>query len=289
MTNNYLNYLDSFPSELEQTIEKNPIAYIPFGALEWHGEHNVLGVDSLKAEHILKRTAEETGGVLFPCVNWGAFGVMNFPYTFDFSKRCLKKLTKKLVKQLYEMGFRVIVLLTGHYPRGQIRQVRKACEKISKKYDNCFALGIPEQALATDMGYYGDHAAEWETSMMLAINQEYVDLTKLPEGLNFPERCIRHGVMGKDPNIHSSQEKGKQALGHIIKKLATAVNEVITTQSINPFDKIYREFDTAKKNLNLSNKLEVYGIKNKSEGLAYLKWEIFKRGEHNPDYSYTGK
>ena len=90
--------MESFPSEVEVMLKEHPIAYVPFGALEWHGDHMVLGVDSIKAEEICRRSAEITGGILFPCVNYGAFDTMNFPFTFHFSKRALKKNTKKFIE-----------------------------------------------------------------------------------------------------------------------------------------------------------------------------------------------
>ena len=167
---NYLNYMESTYGQLQEIVKTNPIAYIPFGALEWHGPHNVFGVDSIKATEICKRSIENTGGVLFPCVNWGAFKAMNFPFTFTFSTKALVKMTRKMVTQLYGMGFRIIILITGHYPLKQQKQVRAAARKVSKKHNDCFALGIPEQALVTDLNYFGDHAAMWETSLMMAIN-----------------------------------------------------------------------------------------------------------------------
>jgi len=98
----YLNYMDSTPLEMEEMIKENPIAFVPFGSLEWHGPHNVLGTDSAIATGICKRTVEVTGGVLFPCVNWGAFYTMNFPYTMHFQKKPYIKMTKEIVRQLYE-------------------------------------------------------------------------------------------------------------------------------------------------------------------------------------------
>ena len=63
MENNYLKYMYIKPHELEQMLEKSPIAIVPFGALEWHAEHNILGVDSIKAIEICKRVIQKTLGV----------------------------------------------------------------------------------------------------------------------------------------------------------------------------------------------------------------------------------
>ncbi len=291
MPNEYLNYMESKPLELEDMIKKNPIAYIPFGALEWHGEQNVLGVDSIKATEICRRSAKITGGVLFPCVNYGAFQTMKFPYTLRFKKRPYCKMTKNLVKSLYDWGFRIIILLTGHYPEAQIQQVKKAARTISKKHADCFALGIAEQCLVPDLGYFGDHAAKWETSMMLAMNPDFVDLERLPSGLSYPERTIRHGVWGIDPKEHASKEIGEKVLNEIVKKLSQAVLKVKETHSIEPFQEIYANFTLAKKRIrkDLNKFFELNGVGNKKEGIAILKWILFKRKKQDVSYQYKKK
>ena len=287
--NRYINYLESKPSELENMIKLNPIAYIPFGALEWHGEHNILGVDSIKATEICKRSAELTGGVLYPCVNYGAFNTMNFPYTFSSKSKPYIRMTKRLVEQLYKAGFRIIILLTGHYPTKQIKQVRKASKKISKKKQDCFALGIPEQYLIPDLDYYGDHAAFWETSIMMAINQNYVDLSNIPKGLNFTERSRIHGILGIDPNT-STIETGQKALDLIVKRLNTAIFEVQRTQSIKSFNEIYENYIKIRgSKFDFTKTFRIYGINNKKEGLNYLSWILFKKGKHQPEFRDKNK
>lgn len=291
MPQKYLNYLETSPKELEETIHENPIAYIPFGALEWHGEQNVLGVDSIKASEICRRSAEITGGVLFPCVNYGAFQTMKFPYTLHSSKRPFLKLTRRIVKQVYNMGFKIIILFTGHYPNAQIKQVMKAAKKISGKHEDCFALGIPEQKLVPDFGYFGDHGAKWETSIMMAIDPTFVDLNRLPDGLNYPKRTIRHGVWGIDPKTHASKELGEQILNEIVKRLSDAIMNVKKTRSIEPFEKIYINYNNEKKKLrkDLNKLFEINGIGGKREGIEILKWILFKRKKQDIHYQSNRK
>ncbi|MHA1147271.1 MAG: creatininase family protein [Promethearchaeota archaeon] len=290
MSAKFLKYMKSSPDEISEMLNINPIAYIPFGSLEWHGPQNVLGVDSIKVIEICKRSAEITGGILFPCINWGAFKTLKFPFTFHFSQRSFIKMTKKIVTQLYNMGFRIIILLTGHYPLAQQKQVRKAAKLISKNHSDCFALGIPEQALVTDLDYLGDHAAMWETSLMWAINSDYVHLDKLPEGLNFPERGIIHGIFGKDPKKYASKERGMKILNEIVKRLSAAILEVKKNQSMEPFERIYKNFHNAMKSLrDIKLLFEVEGMTSVREGLEYLKWSWFKGKRYNPEYNYKYK
>ncbi|TFF94855.1 MAG: hypothetical protein EU544_03960 [Promethearchaeota archaeon] len=285
MVKHVLKYMEAFPSELEEMVQTNPIAYVPFGALEWHSLHMVCGVDSLKATQICRRSAEMTGGVLFPCVNWGAFSTMRFPFTFHFSKRRLKRMTKQILDQLYHMGFRILILLTGHYPGAQIKQVRKAAQKISKKYNDCYALGIPEQALVADLEYLGDHAAKWETSLMLAINEGYVRLEDAPDGLSFSERAARYGIMGRDPKSEASSQKGEKILDAIVSRLAEAISRVRRTQSIEPFEEIYARYQKELKKLrspDLSYLFKIQGIEGFGELKSFLKWWILNGKRYKP-------
>ncbi len=290
--NGYLEYMSVKPAELAAYIEETPIAYVPFGALEWHGEHMVFGVDSIKATFLCGRAVEITGGVLFPCINWGAFDALNFPFTLSFRKSYLVKNTRAMLEQLYGMGFRIIVLLTGHYPTGQMKNVRVAAQRFTRRHRDGFALGVPEQALATGIGYDGDHAAEWETSIMMAINPEYVDLERVQEGLTFSERYVRHGIIGRDPRKYASAEKGQKAINVIVRRLATAVQEVQATQTAEPFKRIYREFQQAQKRrytlrhpLTFQNLFKSMGIESLRELWRYMKWKHLRGGKQNPNYT----
>ncbi|MCP4761080.1 MAG: creatininase family protein [archaeon] len=296
--NKYIVYMESTPAEMEEMIKKNPIAYIPFGALEWHSTHNVLGTDSIISSEICKRSIEITGGVLFPCVNWGAFNTMNFPYTYRFSKKSLIKMTRQIVKQSYNWGFKILVLLTGHYPSAQIKQVRKAAEKYSKKYENFHAIGIAEQCLVPDMNFLGDHAAMWETSMMMAINPDWVNLEVLPNNLNFAERTITLGIMGIDPKIHASKELGEKTLKKCVERLSNAVLEVKEKNSIKPFNEIYSRYDECMKEqlsvfrngkLQYNKIFENQGIESIKEGIEIFKWQKLNKKKYNPDYQYPKK
>src|SRR5512137_2379729 len=48
-----------------------PVVYIPVGTLEWHGEHNAVGADTLQAEGLAIMCAERGGGMVFPPLYYG--------------------------------------------------------------------------------------------------------------------------------------------------------------------------------------------------------------------------
>ena len=75
-------YIKCRPVQLEEATREFPCAYVPLGALEWHGPHLPLGFDGLKAEGLLRLAAELLGkGVIFPTMYYGAYTTMKFPYT----------------------------------------------------------------------------------------------------------------------------------------------------------------------------------------------------------------
>jgi hypothetical protein len=198
-----------------------------------------------------------------------------------------------MLEQLHEMGFKAVVIIAGHYPPSQIGFLKRISKKYSRKFRDFFVLGIPEFMLAQDKGYIGDHAASWETSMMMAIRPESVHLEKFPAGLDFIERAKRHGTFGKDPAVHASVELGEMILGKIALKLASAVNEVLAQGSFVPFGNIFKHSDEYMRKFyspsGLRRFLELNGITSIRQALEYLKWTYFKGQKKSDGYIYPGK
>jgi len=240
----FIRYEESRPAELREVLAEAPIAYVPFGALEWHGEHAPLGLDGTKAHYLCEAAAALSGGVVFPPVFWGAFDTMPFPFTFHFRPAGIKALVRQALPQLAGMGFQVIVLLTGHYPASQIKLLRRECRRFNRQ-GQALALGVPEQVFATRLDYYGDHAGMWETSIMLAIRPEAVDLAAMPAGLPTLERLQRFGVMGQDPVSRAGAERGRQAIELISRELAQVVEQARREKSDRAFEVVYENYDHA--------------------------------------------
>ncbi|MXY83198.1 MAG: creatininase family protein, partial [Gemmatimonadetes bacterium] len=45
-----VRYSDLLPWEFRQRLAARPVAYLPLGTLEWHGEHLPLGSDAIQSE-----------------------------------------------------------------------------------------------------------------------------------------------------------------------------------------------------------------------------------------------
>lgn len=235
----FIHYERARPAAVRDMIARTPIAWVPLGALEWHGEHAPLGLDSIKAAWICEQAAARAGGVVFPAMTWGAFHTLRFPFTFRFGKRALRRQVRRTLDQLADFGFGAIVLVTGHYPMAQLTMLRAECRRVSARR-GVAAMGICEAMLATDIGYLGDHAAKWETSILMAIAPELVDLGALPaDPLSLDERAARLGIFGIDPRTHASAGEGRRALDLIVQRLAESATRMLSEGNSDAAEEIY--------------------------------------------------
>ncbi|MEM2905845.1 MAG: creatininase family protein [Candidatus Bathyarchaeia archaeon] len=148
-----MKYAQALPFELEEELARKPVAYVPWGALEWHGEHLALGQDALKAEKICDLAAGKTGGVVLPLlfIGYRTMQLHGMPYTSEFSRELVKATFLELVRQLELVGFKLVVVLCGHYGRSHLAAIAEAAEEYSKT-GKAKVLALPEYTLAEGYG-----------------------------------------------------------------------------------------------------------------------------------------
>jgi creatinine amidohydrolase len=64
-------YAELTPQEFRERLAQVPIAYLPLGTLEWHGEHLPLGSDGLQSLGFFKHLARRVGGIVLPMLFLG--------------------------------------------------------------------------------------------------------------------------------------------------------------------------------------------------------------------------
>jgi creatinine amidohydrolase len=237
-----VQYEEMFPEELEIALKEFPVAYVPFGSLEWHGRHLPYGVDSLKAHGILIRTAQKYGGVVVPPTYWGHMGHWKTGNHPGISIDLADRLFIEIFKGLVDAGFRVVIGVTGHDVRPQVDSLQKAVEAISRfiiaPEGPTTGFAMMEGSLNpddTDVGM--DHAAKWETSIMMALRPELVDMKRIENieckvesgkitGEMNMEGC---GISGYDPRIYASKEVGEKAIEKIAAKIGEKAQELLSS------------------------------------------------------------
>lgn len=203
---------EMLPDELESSIAQLPMIILPFGTIEWHSYHLPVGLDGLKADAICERVAAQTGGLLAPTTWWAVGGVL-FPHTMRFSMDLIERLAVDLFQQMTLLGFRTIVALTGHYGLEQTLMLKRAAVTVMRSLPVTVYAG-GEFELVTDLGYTGDHAAQWETSLMWAVRPDLVRMNNMEPG-----RAL-DGIIGPDPRESATRASGEQMMDQIAARLS---------------------------------------------------------------------
>jgi creatinine amidohydrolase len=239
------------PAQVVARRESCPVAYVPIGTIEWHGEHNPLGADTLQAEALAIRCAREGGGLVMPALYYGESrceGLMeanaadrkdiaakmhltpdNFlpdrqRFTPQQQYENYQRLLIHILTEMETRGFKMTVLIAGHYPL--IDHARAAASIYHQiRYDNrrwrVLTWVVTGYELVRDVyDYAGDHAGGWETSKMLAIAPETVDLSLLP-----PKPATLIGAHGRLDPRDANAEIGKKALKIITERVVAEVKK----------------------------------------------------------------
>jgi len=244
-----VRYEEMLPHEIVEARTACPVAYLALGGLEWHGEQNCVGLDTVKAHALTMRCAEVNGGLAMPALFFGEpreSGLMEANYDpdgrivakmglsrenftpgymhtaiLDETERYVRLLAHILL-ELESLGFRVIVLIAGHYP---LLHLARAAAEINNMRWKSHAWACTGYELVSDeIPDAGDHAGAWETSLMMALRPELVDMSRLPAG-GGPEALI--GIMGKDPRQHASKEFGWRGVNAIVRRVGEKVKELL--------------------------------------------------------------
>jgi creatinine amidohydrolase len=177
---NWRRYEELRPDDLHDLVNAHPVAYWPLGLLEHHGWALPIGYDGLKADRICQRLARQTGGVILPTMWWGGGGGHgDFRWTHYQSQEATAAILDSTVRQLFLSGFRVVVLLAGHYPWQSLLNERVP-DLVADHADRLLLAGT--ELTIADLGLQGDHAALEETSYGLALFPEHIDMTALTAG-----------------------------------------------------------------------------------------------------------
>jgi len=187
------------PGQLEKALRAFPVVYVPFGLIEWHGRHLPLGNDALKAHAILVKTAERFGGVVYPPVY----------FHNGFPQEALVPVLTSLFERLKKTGARVILGVSGHNVQGQIDMIEKALAPVVA--DKTVAgMGLWEVTLSRGPESGTDHAAKWETSNMMFLYPDLVDMFALGDGPLAPNMKPPDGIGGQDPRQYASAAVGRR-------------------------------------------------------------------------------
>jgi creatinine amidohydrolase len=208
---NRVRYSELRPSEFRDRLRERPVAYLPLGTLEWHGEHLPLGSDAIISEGLMVECARRLGGIVFPPLFLGPDrtverGDGRFLYGMDSSRSTtpprqldgscywievdlFHRIVEAALTQIERANFKA-VFADGHGPsRWAWRD--NLVEWEARYHLALFGAPPGESGWPSQM----DHAARMETSQVMALRPDLVDLSLLP-----PDRAVwPQAVDGEDP------------------------------------------------------------------------------------------
>ncbi len=225
-----------YGNRLFELMEERPLAWLPVGILERHGEHLPWGLDGDKAHLVCVRLADKLGGVVLPTSHLAGIhgdrspqrSVEDFREShkrvgdFIFTEDYLRTFLYQSFDGLANLGFRVIVAYSGHYPKIQTRVLRETAEAYTAASGGQTVVIPFWEVLACGEG---DHAGKWESSIWAALVPGGTRLDSIVDYSTGRGNWYR----GKEIRSEISEEFGEQALKTIEKYFERELNKAFAT------------------------------------------------------------
>jgi len=227
---------------------KTPV-FLPVGALEQHGPHLPLGTDALLASAIATGVATEVGGLVAPALSYGyksqpkCGGGQHFTGTTSLDAATLIGQTRDMVREFARHGAQQLVIVNGHYENQWfliegidlgLRDCPGAGLKVMRLdyWDFCTETTLAKAFPSGFPGFALEHAAVIETSMMLHLHPDLVQMARIPDEppAQFPayETYPAHtgwvpasGVLSSARG--ASSETGAMITAEVVTRIAAAV------------------------------------------------------------------
>ena len=212
-------------TEIQAMPEKeNAVIIQPVGAIEQHGPHLPIIVDSAIGMGVLGKALgkleADIPAYALPCLYYGKSNEhWHFPGTITLSAQTLLSVLMEMADSIYRSGFRKLVLMNSHGGQPQVMEI--VARDIHQKYGDflvfpLFTWRVPHIAgelLTEEELEYGIHAGDAETSIMLSLLPEQVKMEKAvkeyPSGL--PEDSLL-SMEGKLPFAWVTRELTKSGV-----------------------------------------------------------------------------
>lgn len=229
-----VQYEELTPSVFREKLNNTPVAYLPLGTLEYHGEHLPLGTDALHSKGFFTKVAEEYGGIVMPMFFLGPSWFTGQAIDTLISIHCTPSpetgscywipdsvyhlLLDQQFSLLERTGFRAVVV-HGHAP--SIIYIEWHKQEWEEKFD----IRIVPYFIYRDHGElgYSGHASVNETSLILTYFPHLVKMDLIPADTSI----IPYGVVSKNPRGIASAKIGKEMEERHMAILIDTLNSIL--------------------------------------------------------------
>ena len=245
-----INLVDYTWEELAAFPGKEEIKFIlPLGAIEEHGYHLPLGTDSFQAVRIAEMAAQKVPGtIVLPAMNYGfCVDTMNYCGTISASAQTICSMVSDIAESLYRHGFRTLVVFNSHggnkgVADTAIRQALLHLNTPGRPLEDNFNLYVLNSFERTGQEIktmlegrdYG-HACEMETSVMLALAPDMVNMKRAVEeymtGDSYTVWRLRDMKKVSGSGVHGAAnkanvEKGKKIVALLVEDLVNLLKRI---------------------------------------------------------------
>jgi creatinine amidohydrolase len=182
----------TWPQVRDELAAGRDTVVVALGATEQHGTHLPLATDALLGDHFARLLADRLDAFVAPTVRVGCSSHhLAFPGTLSLADETFHAIVADLVRSLASGGFRRVVLIPTH--GGNFAPLAAAVDKLNEPTGievtaltdlsvllQVAMLGEREHGVPLAEG--GVHAGEWETSLMLTIAPELVQMGNAEAG-----------------------------------------------------------------------------------------------------------
>ncbi|MEM9542540.1 MAG: creatininase family protein [Cyanobacteria bacterium P01_E01_bin.42] len=169
--------------------KENTVIIQPIGAIEQHGPHLPIAVDSAISVGVLGKALsqleDQIPAYALPPLYYGKSNEhWHFPGTITLSAPTLLATIKEVAESIYRAGFRKLVLMNSHGGQPQIMEI--AARDLHQEYGDFLVFpfftwrvpNIAKDLLTQKELEVGIHAGDAETSLMLALLPEQVKMER---------------------------------------------------------------------------------------------------------------
>lgn len=217
-------------------------AILPLGSIEQHGDHLPFSTDTLIVEHISNIVSSKSKAFLLPSLFYGVSYEHEPHFNISIDYHILVDFISCICRSLSMHGIKRMYVINGHH--GNIGLLQYVGQNLSSKYatnTDFFYFINYWQMLETGF----DHAGEIETSIMMAIHPNLVNMDLAKTGLdtkgqesgswyklgtnmsiNNPAGFVKftkNGIWGNPFNANAIE--GKKMLSQVIEKILALITE----------------------------------------------------------------
>lgn len=222
--------------EVARRIENGAAGILPIGAgAKEHGFHLSMNTDRIQAEWLAAKIAERVDALIWPTVTYGYYpAFVEYAGSASLSASVFEAMIGEIAAAILNFGCRALLVLdTGISTRAPVERALARLDAGKVRHLRIHdGLRYRDAAARLAEQSHGSHADELETSVMLALAPDLVDLSRAEAS-----PAAAHGIAGRltpsdpsSPNFSRSGSYGDPTLatrakGEVL--LAAMVEDVL--------------------------------------------------------------